>query len=203
MLNNKKNIEIMMTVEMIFKGDDVAREMKREFATAEWSEKRECSVFKSQSLLRVIIERYFDNAESVLSSAKNETFDIYSDDEVVLNFEADVSPIIKPLKCNSEEICQSIYISDDTCQRVIYEREESEYKFFTAIYTETSTAEKPKRIEYNPQKILRNLLEISIENVEPILSAVEEFDIYPCVSKNKVCQTRLYMTTTLQPMLKL
>ena len=40
-----------MTVEMIFKGDDVAREMKREYATAEWSEKRECSVFKSQSLL--------------------------------------------------------------------------------------------------------------------------------------------------------
>ena len=40
MLNNKKNIEIMMTVEMIFKGDDVTREMKREFATAEWSEKR-------------------------------------------------------------------------------------------------------------------------------------------------------------------
>lgn len=88
--------KIVTVLEFRTKADDVYIDdaMLAVFPQAEWNEVQNRSTFKSESLCRLLLDCYFENADAVKSDMTHE-FDVFSENIVELIIFSKVKPILR------------------------------------------------------------------------------------------------------------
>ena len=88
--------KIVTVLEFRTKDDNVQIDdaMLAVFPQAEWNEVQNRSTFKSESLCRLLLDCYFENADAVKSDMTHE-FDVFTENIVELTIFSKVKPILR------------------------------------------------------------------------------------------------------------